>query len=131
MSNSRASLALLLLQALLVAGCGVPFLPPGCTAVEIRTASLPDGVVGQPYSFLIEDNCRASGREYMTLASSMWAVSGDLPPGITLGAGTGRLTGTPTEAGRFSFVASLSMFSFGVETPVESQTFMLVVRPAS
>jgi hypothetical protein len=107
---------------------------PDCDAglARIRTQSLPEGEVGQPYSFQLEHNC--SGGFF--LGNVSWETSGDLPPGITLGDGPGgtvddRLSGTPTVPGTFPVVVSLKV-SYTINGPelVDSKTFPLVVRPA-
>jgi hypothetical protein len=100
----------------------------GCNVETIRTASLPDGVVGQPYSFSLEHNCLDNG----LLSNPLWEVSDNLPPGITFSA-SGRFSGTPTQSGSFSFVVSLlvnPLFSINGSTVVDSRTFSLAVRPA-
>jgi hypothetical protein len=58
------------------------------TPVVITTSSLPNGKVGQPYSFTLQG---AGG----TLPYS-WSVIPALPQGLTLNAATGTVTGTPT-----------------------------------
>jgi hypothetical protein len=82
----------------------------GCTAVEtpdtdavgrthptlsIDTSQLPDGTMGVAYGLTLQ----ASGPEQ---APSWSVVSGDLPPGLEL-ASDGRLAGTPTEPGSWTF----------------------------
>ena len=125
-------LVLLAVLALGLPGCFlIPTGPTDCggPVTRIRTESLPDGVVGQPYTFHFEDNCSGT----FTLGSTAWEVSGDLPPGIMLGPGfNGRLSGTPTVPGTFSFEITLSAYFPFVPTPtvIESRTFSLVVHPA-
>ena len=63
-------------------------------AARINTLSpLPDGIVGVPYSFMLS----AYGDEPI-----WWHLGGNLPPGLSLDA-NGMLSGTPTEAGTYSF----------------------------
>lgn len=89
-------------------------------------------MVGQPYSFRLEHNCSPE-RDLLE-----WRVSGNLPPGIMLSlldiqSSGGQLSGTPTLAGRFSFVVTLwsTCCDVGpVTIALESKTFSLVVRPA-
>ena len=128
--------ALLVLPALCLPACFGITLPTGPTpdcggpVARIRTESLPDGVVGQPYTFHFEHNC--SGTDIWV--GTAWEVSGDLPPGIMLGPATdpGRLSGTPAVPGTFSFEITLSAYFTFYPTPtvIESRTFSLVVRPA-
>jgi subtilisin family serine protease len=73
----------------------------------VTTTSLPGGVVGTPYSQTLQ---ATGGTPPYT-----WSLdSGSLPPGLTLNAGTGAVTGTPTAAGAFPFTVrvtdSLSQF---------------------
>ncbi len=67
---------------------------------EIRSGSLPDGVVDSMYSGLI----RADADLGTTLGFSV--VGGALPPGILL-EGNGRLTGIPQRVGAFDFTVEV------------------------
>lgn len=132
-SRKRLLVSLLVLPALCQAACGCIAncspVSPRCRVENIRTESLPDGVVGQPYSFRLEHNCSPE-RDLME-----WRVSGNLPPGIMLSlldiqSSGGQLSGTPTLAGRFSFDVRLVAPALGGEILLESRTFSLVVRAA-
>ena len=99
-----------------------------CSVATIRTPSLPEGMVGQPYSFSLEHNCLDDG----FFSGPQWEVSDTLPPGMTFSS-SGRFSGTPTQSGSFSLVVSLLVTPvFGINPPtvVDSRTFSLVVRPA-
>jgi hypothetical protein len=62
---------------------------------SVLTTSLPNGRVADPYSATLQ----ASGR-----APFRWSVSsGNLPPGLSLNAESGVLSGTPTLHGTFTF----------------------------
>ncbi len=68
-------------------------------SLSIRTTSLPSGNVSVAYSATLE----AGGAKPIT-----WAVaSGALPPGLSL-ASNGRISGTPTKGGDFSFTVRAS-----------------------
>ena len=134
----RVLLPLPVCLALFLPGCFSVTLPtpasptPGCngTIERIRTESLPDAMVGQPYSFRFEHNCSGTS----TFVGTSWEASGSLPPGITLGdpwlTNSDRLSGTPTVPGSFSFVVTLWATSFVDGRVVDSKTFSLVVRAA-
>jgi large repetitive protein len=87
-----AVLCLALLMA--IAGCS------DCT-LSVSTPSLPDGVVGERYSFQLDSHC----------GGDTWFLqTGQLPPGIQL-QDDGDLVGTPTDAGNFQF--TVGVFDFG------------------
>ena len=71
------------------------------TPVQITTSSVPAGQVGVAYSTMIQ----ATGG---TTPYSWTITSGALPAGLTLSAGTGIISGTPTASGSFSFTAKVT-----------------------
>ena len=75
----------------------VPGTPP---PLQIATISLPAGQVSVTYSATVT----ASGG---TTPYTWSIVSGSLPPGLTLGASTGQITGTPSQTGTFSFTVQV------------------------
>jgi len=105
-----------LAQALLLAGC--------CGVNSIRTETLPDGVVGQPYSAQMTDNCE--GRS--SLNSTNWSLTGALPPGIRF-SGEGRFSGTPTVAGAYPLTISVVAMGDSFNNIRETRSFTLTIRP--
>lgn len=80
-------------QHTLTINCGPP--------PEIVADCLPEGTEGSPYSFTLSVN---GGAPPYT-----WSIAaGALPPGITLGATTGTLSGTPTAAGTYTFTVRVT-----------------------
>ena len=73
--------------------CG---LATSCPFITVNPASLPNGVVGSPYS---ETVTGSGGAAPYTFA----VTSGALPNGIVLDGVTGDLTGSPTTPGTFTF----------------------------
>lgn len=70
------------------------------TLPEITSADVPDGVEGEAYSFTIE---KTGG-----VAPFTWSVSaGALPDGLSLNTSTGEISGTPANAGPYSFDITL------------------------
>jgi hypothetical protein len=98
-----------------------------CPSITLAPASLPNGQQGGSYT----QNLTASpaGPAY-----SYTVASGALPPGLTLDAQTGALTGTPTASGTYSFVVQAAN---GSCTGTQNYTLLiaacapLAVNPAS
>lgn len=89
----RARVALPPLALLFLVGCG-------SEPIEITVDALPDGKVGEAYSFQLT----AAGGE----GDKSWTVSdGALPGGLQLST-SGEISGTPTEAGGFTFNVEVS-----------------------
>jgi len=66
-----------------------------CPTITLNPASLPGGTLGAAYNQPVTAS-PAGGYNYSV-------TSGALPPGLTLNAATGQLTGSPTTAGSFNF----------------------------
>ncbi len=97
-------------------GCGGGGGDGGAAGLSITTASLPAGARGQLYSV-------ALGAAGGTTPYG-WGATG-LPPGISIAGGTGILSGTPTAAGTFSPVFTVTD-NTGLSA---SRTLSLVVNP--
>jgi hypothetical protein len=73
----------------------------GASPVQITTSSLPSGQVAVPYSTTL---AAIDG-----IAPYKWSItSGALPAGLTLTAGTGAISGSPTTSGTFSFTVHVA-----------------------
>jgi hypothetical protein len=111
-----AAAAMLLTVAWLVS-CGSPTAP--LPDLSIVTQSVPDAIRLQPYQATVE---ATGGNGQYT-----WThTAGSLPPGITLGrtdAGQGMLSGTPQEAGHFTF----TLRAQSGDGQTSSRTFTIVV----
>jgi hypothetical protein len=84
-----------ILRPVILLGVLAAFAASPAAAYKVKDVPLPDGTVGQSYSFQFE----AVGG---TPPHSFAVLTGGLPPGVNL-ASSGRLTGTPTAAGSWSF----------------------------
>jgi hypothetical protein len=89
------------------------------SALSISIASLPQGLVGSSYT----GNFTAVGGA----SPYTWSVSsGQLPPGLTLGANTGVLSGTPTASGNYSFGIKLIDSSSSVQSATTTVSLPVV-----
>jgi hypothetical protein len=85
----------------------------------------PVGTVGTPYSNPIPASLVTSPSSTQPATNLAWSViTGTLPPGITLGASDGVLSGTPTTEGSYTFTVKATSDSAGSDT----ETYTIVVR---
>ena len=90
--------------------------------LSIVSAALPSGTDGAGYSNALQ----ATGGT----APYTWSVtSGSLPSGLSLGATTGAVSGTPTASGTFNFTASVSDASSPAQS--KSAQISLVIAPTT
>ena len=91
------------------------------STVSITTATVPEGMVGLAYSTTI---AASGGLAPLTFSVS----SGSLPAGLSIGASTGVISGTPTASGSSTFTVKVT----DSESPAASATksYTLVVVPA-
>jgi subtilisin family serine protease len=92
--------------------------------LAVMTTSLPGGTVGSSYSQTVAGT---GGK-----APYSWTVTtGSLPPGLTLDAGTGDVTGTPTTAGSFPFTVQATDSASQARTASQALSIDVVGRPPS
>jgi len=88
--------------------------------LHIETKSLPDAVVGTPYSA----HLKATGGS----SPYTWSVTnGSLPPGLILDSSSGLISGTPTNAGVYAFTATVT----DKHGKSDSKSFTIVVNTGS
>ena len=101
---------------------GFATLTVGPPPLVIKAASLPNGMVGSPYSVALT----TTGG----YGATTWSISsGNLPPGMTLTANTGILLGIPTEAGTFNFAVKVEDSE---DTPATATASLAItIQPAA
>lgn len=91
-----------------------------CSSFTITTTSLPDGIMHQAYpSVQIE---ATNGVKPYTF--SLVSGSGNLPPGLTLNS-NGTISGTPTQAGTYSFTVQAK----DSENKIATKRFSITIQP--
>jgi len=95
--------------------------PPPPPPPNILTTALPGGTVDEAYSATLS---ASEGTEPYT-----WSLdSGTLPPGLSLNAATGTISGSPTAAGDFPFTVKVT--DAGTPAQSDTQELSLSVAPA-
>lgn len=84
---------------------------PAPSTFEITSPSLPAAPVSQPYSYTLT---AAGGKAPLTWSTV--SGSGSLPPGLSLSASTGAITGTPTASSAYTFTVQASDGSSPAQT---------------
>jgi hypothetical protein len=96
--------------------------PPA--ALSISITSLPQGIVGASYNGALTI---AGGTAPYT-----WSVSsGQVPPGLSVSAASGALSGTPTSAGNFTFGVTVIDSSSSVQSATTTVSIPVVVAPVT
>ena len=91
-------------------------------SLAITTSSVSSGSIGSAYSSLLQAN---GG-----IAPYTWSITaGSLPAGLSLGATTGIISGTPTAIGTTNFTATVADGENPAQT--KSAAFSLVIAPAT
>jgi large repetitive protein len=98
------------------------------TAPTITTASLPNGALTIPYNTTLA----ASGGT----TPYGWSETGTMPPGLSLNAGTGAITGTPTATGTYPVTYTVrdsvgGTASKSLSITINPQATVTTVTPAS
>jgi hypothetical protein len=91
--------------------------------LTITTSTLANGVIGSSYSQTLQ----ASGGT-PPYSWSIVAGLGNLPPGLSLNAGTGLISGNPTTAGTYNFTARVTD---SVPTSTQKQLSIVVTAPGT
>lgn len=68
----------------------------GYNPVSLASATLPDGMLGKPYSYDFKQLLAVSNEASPDKALATWQGSGTLPTGLSFNTGTGVLSGTPS-----------------------------------
>ncbi|MFZ0250485.1 MAG: putative Ig domain-containing protein [Acidimicrobiales bacterium] len=93
-------------------------------SLALKPSALPAATVGQSY------NCGTDITASGGTAPYTYSVSGgSLPPGLSLNASTGAITGTPTGGGTFTFIVTV-VDSAGPPHNTGSKTYVLTVNKA-
>lgn len=94
--------------------------------ITTTNASFTQGVVGQTYP--LTQLTAVGGNPNSTLTWAIVQGSGALPPGLTLNATQGTISGTPTTAGTFNFTVQLT--DSGLPQHTTSRPFSITIIPS-
>ncbi|MBA2741963.1 MAG: putative Ig domain-containing protein [Actinobacteria bacterium] len=92
--------------------------------LQPEQSAVPISTIGRPFALQMTSNLADP---------KTWTVAaGQLPPGLSLGASDGLISGTPTTAGTYSFTVSAALSPDPLASPPRSDTkaLQIVVRPA-
>ncbi len=91
--------------------------------LQPEQSAVPISTVGAPFSLQMTSSLPDA---------QTWSVSGELPPGLSLGPTNGLISGTPTTAGTYSFTVSSVLTSDPLVSPPrsDSKALQIVVRSA-
>ena len=106
-----------------VSACGGPN-ETVTVSLALHPSTLPAATVGQSYNCGTEITASGGTSPY-----TYHVTSGGLPPGLSLSASTGALTGTPTAGGTFTFVVT-AVDSAGPPRNTGSKAYTLTVNRA-
>ncbi|KVP39614.1 putative Ig domain-containing protein [Burkholderia ubonensis] len=101
--------------------------------VALNPSALPSVRMGSAYSYDFKQQLQVSGDSKYTGYGVKWAVtSGELPPGITLNASTGVISGVATASGNWPFAIRASyMTKYGEQTYQVAVTSLTVTMDAA
>jgi hypothetical protein len=91
----------------LLLGCGGGVVPPPSQPVMIMSVAPPDGTLGASYAGTQGFSFAARGGTPPYAWSWTAAAGSSLPPGLSLSASTGAVSGTPTTVGVYSVMVSV------------------------
>jgi hypothetical protein len=95
---------------------------PSKSPLQITTASLPGAQTQAPY----QASLAASGGT----SPYSWSLrSGSLPPGLSLAAASGMISGTPTQSGNFSFTVQVKDSSSPAQTATSALSITITSQP--
>jgi hypothetical protein len=120
---STASAGLTVIAATVTGVAGNTVLTVASVPLGITTGTLAAGVVSVAYSAVLS----ASGG---TTPYSWSVASGSLPPGLSLNATNGAVTGTPTSAGAYTFTVRVYDSSNPVQTAARQFSLTIASLPA-